>query len=202
MSRSSGLPRRLPAAACSALVAPAPCARSSTAGRRRARTTSSRATGRTSRSRQPTTSTSPAGSGQRGLPRGLRAVPPPRPPGRGRRSAGGIRRSAHWLLQHGGLRASDARQLRQRAAQRREKARAHQHQLRHLQERRPGRQPGRTAERENLQSVQSGAIPGHRSHARFAATGAQINPNFGTAIGITNPTRPPRVIQLSVRLNF
>jgi hypothetical protein len=30
----------------------------------------------------------------------------------------------------------------------------------------------------------------------------QINPNFGTAIGISNPTRPPRVVQLSVRLNF
>jgi hypothetical protein len=38
--------------------------------------------------------------------------------------------------------------------------------------------------------------------ARLGATGAQINPNFGTAIGITNPTRPPRVIQLPVRLNF
>jgi Carboxypeptidase regulatory-like domain/TonB-dependent Receptor Plug Domain len=38
--------------------------------------------------------------------------------------------------------------------------------------------------------------------ARFDATGAQINPNFGTAIGIASPTRPPRVIQLSVRLSF
>ena len=38
--------------------------------------------------------------------------------------------------------------------------------------------------------------------ARFDANGVQINPNFGTPIGITNPTRPPRVIQLSVRLNF
>ncbi len=38
--------------------------------------------------------------------------------------------------------------------------------------------------------------------ARFDASGAQINPNFGTAIGISSPTRPPRVIQLSVRLNF
>jgi len=38
--------------------------------------------------------------------------------------------------------------------------------------------------------------------ARFDATGAQINPNFGTAIGISSPTRPPRVVQLSVRLNF
>jgi Carboxypeptidase regulatory-like domain len=38
--------------------------------------------------------------------------------------------------------------------------------------------------------------------ARFDASGAQINPNFGTPIGITNPTRPPRVVQLSVRLNF
>jgi Carboxypeptidase regulatory-like domain len=38
--------------------------------------------------------------------------------------------------------------------------------------------------------------------ARFDANGAQINPNFGTPIGITSPTRPPRVIQLSVRGNF
>jgi len=38
--------------------------------------------------------------------------------------------------------------------------------------------------------------------ARFDANGVQINPNFATPIGITNPTRPPRVIQLSVRLNF
>jgi hypothetical protein len=38
--------------------------------------------------------------------------------------------------------------------------------------------------------------------ARFDTTGAQINPNFGTAIGIASPTRPPRVIQLSVRVNF
>jgi hypothetical protein len=38
--------------------------------------------------------------------------------------------------------------------------------------------------------------------ARFDTTGAQINPNFGTAIGIANPTRPPRVIQLSVRMTF
>jgi hypothetical protein len=38
--------------------------------------------------------------------------------------------------------------------------------------------------------------------ARFDAAGAQINPNFGTAIGIASPTRPPRVVQLSVRLTF
>jgi Carboxypeptidase regulatory-like domain/TonB-dependent Receptor Plug Domain len=38
--------------------------------------------------------------------------------------------------------------------------------------------------------------------ARFDTTGAQINPNFGTAIGIASPTRPPRVVQLSVRLTF
>jgi hypothetical protein len=37
---------------------------------------------------------------------------------------------------------------------------------------------------------------------RFDASGNQINPNFGTAIGISNPTRPPRVVQLSLRLNF
>jgi hypothetical protein len=38
--------------------------------------------------------------------------------------------------------------------------------------------------------------------ARFDANGTQINPNFGTAIGIASPTRPPRTVQLSVRLNF
>ena len=38
--------------------------------------------------------------------------------------------------------------------------------------------------------------------ARFDAAGVQINPNFGTVIGIANPTRPPRIVQLSIRLNF
>ena len=38
--------------------------------------------------------------------------------------------------------------------------------------------------------------------ARFDASGAQVNANFGTAIGIANPTRPPRVMQMSVRFNF
>jgi hypothetical protein len=38
--------------------------------------------------------------------------------------------------------------------------------------------------------------------ARFDPSGAQVNANFGTAIGIANPTRPPRVIQMSVRFNF
>ena len=38
--------------------------------------------------------------------------------------------------------------------------------------------------------------------ARFDAGGVQIKANFGTAIGISSPTRPPRVVQLSVRLNF
>ena len=38
--------------------------------------------------------------------------------------------------------------------------------------------------------------------ARFDAAGAQINANFGTAIGIASPTRPPRLLQLSVRLTF
>ena len=38
--------------------------------------------------------------------------------------------------------------------------------------------------------------------ARFDASGAQVNANFGTAIGIANPTRAPRVIQMSVRFNF
>ena len=38
--------------------------------------------------------------------------------------------------------------------------------------------------------------------ARFDATGAQVNANFGTAIGIASPTRAPRVIQMSLRFNF
>jgi hypothetical protein len=38
--------------------------------------------------------------------------------------------------------------------------------------------------------------------AQFDATGRQIDPNFGTVIGIGAPTRPPRVIQLSLRVNF
>ena len=38
--------------------------------------------------------------------------------------------------------------------------------------------------------------------ARFDANGNQINPNFGTALGIASPTRPPRTVQLSLRLNF
>jgi len=38
--------------------------------------------------------------------------------------------------------------------------------------------------------------------ARFDATGAQVNANFGTAIGIATPTRAPRVIQMSLRFNF
>jgi hypothetical protein len=38
--------------------------------------------------------------------------------------------------------------------------------------------------------------------ARFDAAGQQINPNFGTAIGIGTPTRPPRVLQLSARFSF
>ena len=38
--------------------------------------------------------------------------------------------------------------------------------------------------------------------ARFDTSGNQINPNFGTAVGIASPTRPPRTVQLSLRLNF
>ena len=38
--------------------------------------------------------------------------------------------------------------------------------------------------------------------ARFDPSGTQINPNFGTAIGIANPTRPPRVMQMSARFSF
>ena len=38
--------------------------------------------------------------------------------------------------------------------------------------------------------------------ARFDTSGNQINSNFGTAIGISNPTRPPRVVQLSARITF
>ena len=38
--------------------------------------------------------------------------------------------------------------------------------------------------------------------ARFDAAGLQTNANFGTSIGIANPTRAPRVVQMSVRFNF
>jgi hypothetical protein len=38
--------------------------------------------------------------------------------------------------------------------------------------------------------------------ARFDTTGAQVNANFGTAIGIGSPTRSPRTLQMSVRFNF
>jgi hypothetical protein len=38
--------------------------------------------------------------------------------------------------------------------------------------------------------------------ARFDATGAQVNANFGTAIGISSPTRSPRTLQMSLRFNF
>jgi hypothetical protein len=38
--------------------------------------------------------------------------------------------------------------------------------------------------------------------ARFDPTGAQVNANFGTAIGISSPTRPPRTLQMSLRFNF
>jgi hypothetical protein len=37
-------------------------------------------------------------------------------------------------------------------------------------------------------------------NAQFDAAGNQVNPNFGTAVNST--TRPPRIIQLSFRLNF
>ena len=38
--------------------------------------------------------------------------------------------------------------------------------------------------------------------ARFDPSGNQINANFGTAIGISNPTRPPRILQMALRFNF
>ena len=38
--------------------------------------------------------------------------------------------------------------------------------------------------------------------ARFDPAGNQINANFGTAIGISNPTRPPRILQMALRFNF
>jgi hypothetical protein len=38
--------------------------------------------------------------------------------------------------------------------------------------------------------------------AVFNAAGVQTKATFGTAVGINNPTRPPRVIQLSLRFNF
>lgn len=38
--------------------------------------------------------------------------------------------------------------------------------------------------------------------ARFDPQGNQINANFGTAIGIASPTRPPRILQMALRFNF
>jgi hypothetical protein len=39
-------------------------------------------------------------------------------------------------------------------------------------------------------------------NATFDAAGKQTNVNFGTGIGISNPTRPPRILQMSVRFSF
>jgi carboxypeptidase family protein len=39
-------------------------------------------------------------------------------------------------------------------------------------------------------------------NAQFDASGAQTNANFGTVIGVTSPTRPARVVQMSLRFSF
>ena len=84
--------------------------------------------------------------------------------------------------------------LRQRAAQRRAEARPDQHQLRAC---------SRTCSFGGSKAAQFRAeiynlfnqveFQDIDRTARFDTTGAQINPNFGTAIGIASPTRPPRV---------
>jgi len=38
--------------------------------------------------------------------------------------------------------------------------------------------------------------------ARFDPAGNQINPNFGAGVAISNPTRAPRVLQMSLRFSF
>ena len=38
--------------------------------------------------------------------------------------------------------------------------------------------------------------------AQFDPNGTQTNANFGTVIGVTSPTRPARVMQMSVRFSF
>jgi hypothetical protein len=39
-------------------------------------------------------------------------------------------------------------------------------------------------------------------NAQFDPNGTQTNQNFGTVIGVTSPTRPARVLQMSLRFNF
>jgi carboxypeptidase family protein/TonB-dependent receptor-like protein len=39
-------------------------------------------------------------------------------------------------------------------------------------------------------------------NARFDATGLQINPNFGTVNGVAAASRPPRIIQMALRINY
>lgn len=39
-------------------------------------------------------------------------------------------------------------------------------------------------------------------NAQFDASGVQTNANFGTVIGVTSPTRPARVVQMSLRFTF
>jgi hypothetical protein len=39
-------------------------------------------------------------------------------------------------------------------------------------------------------------------NAQFDPNGTQTNANFGTVIGVTSPTRPARVLQMSLRFSF
>ena len=39
-------------------------------------------------------------------------------------------------------------------------------------------------------------------NATFDPNGTQTNANFGTVIGVTSPTRPARVLQMSLRFSF
>jgi hypothetical protein len=39
-------------------------------------------------------------------------------------------------------------------------------------------------------------------NAQFDPSGRQTNQNFGTVLGVTSPTRPARVLQMSLRFSF
>ena len=106
-----------------------------------------------------------------------RAVSAHRPAGPRGRSPRGRRRSAHRILQHRRVRASDARQLRHRAPQRGEETGPRQHERRDVQERQPERRPA--VPRGNLQPVQPVEFQDIDRTARFDANGNQINPTFG-----------------------
>ena len=104
------------------------------------------------------------------------------------------RRSADRVLQHRGVRAAGGRgDLRQRAAQRRAEARASINWNLALFKNFSvgGSTRVRSIRARGLQSCSTTVeFQDIDRTARFDATGAQINPNFGTAIGIAQPDAP------------